>query len=321
MSRSAVSENVAVWAADPFTTPGLGGTWMRFWFTPADGRPLAIVRIAAATIGLLLLWTFVGDAIAWFGPAGVLPAESVAAWRGPSGFSILDFASTAGDVRILLAMTAVAFGLLLIGLLTPVAAIAAAVLWASLLNRGPMLAGPADDCLAILLWCVAIGPSGECLSVDRLVRDRRGMPPPAPSWRSRLSLGLIQVHAAAIAIGATLAQLKGDVWWNGTAAWWLAARGDTPFVDLTGAFTRSEFLMNAVTHAIIGFEIAFAAGLWFAASRRHLARIGLVAWPLIGLVAGEPMWGIVMAAFCLPLREDSLESCQNTPAAFHAAQR
>lgn len=287
-------------AAALFAAPGIGGTWMRFWFTPADGRPLAIVRIAAAALGLALLGTFAPDAITWFGPGGVLPVETVAAWRGPSGFSLFDLASTASAVRILMGLTAAAFGLLLVGLLTPLAAIAAAVLWASLLNRGPMLAGPADDCLAILLWCVAIGPCGGHASIDRLLRDRRGMAPPMPSWRARLALGLIQVHAAAIAAGAAVAQLKGDVWWNGTAAWWLAARGPASLVDATGAFTRSELLVNAVTHAIIGFEIVFAVGLWFAASQRIVGRIGLVAWPLVGLLAGEPLWGLVMAAFCLP---------------------
>ena len=92
-------------------------------------------------------------------------------------------------------------------------------------------------------------------------------------------------------------QLKGDAWWNGTAAWWLAAREGSPVVDLTGLFARSEFLTNAVTHAITGFEIAFAVGIWFTTTQQAVARIGLVAWPLIGVLADEPLWGIVMAVY------------------------
>jgi hypothetical protein len=115
------------------------------------------------------------------------------------------------------------FALLLIGLGTPVVAPLAAVLWASLLHRGPMLAGPADDCLSILLWCLAIGPAGEHLSVDRWLRNRAGRPALAPSLRASIAQGLLQVHASAIAAAAVLAQLKGDAWWNGLAAWYLAA--------------------------------------------------------------------------------------------------
>lgn len=283
--------------ADLFAAPGIGGTWMRFWFTPTSSRPLAIVRIATAAIGLLLLWSYAGDLLAWFGPDGVLPADTVADWRGPFGWSLFDFATTPAAVRILFAITAAIFGLLLVGLLTPITAVAAAVLWASLLNRGPILAGPADDCLAILLWCLAIGPAAEYFSLDRLLHDRLGMAAPRPLWRTRLSLGLIQVHATAITLGALLAQLKGDAWWNGTAAWWLTAREGSRAVDLTGLFARSELLTNAVTHAITGFEIAFAMGIWFTATQQTVARIGLVAWPVIGVLAGEPLWGLVMAVY------------------------
>ena len=68
-------------------------------------------------------------------------------------------------------------------------------------------------------------------------------------------------------------------------------------------FLRSEYLVNLVTHAIVLFETAFAVGLWIPSLRRPLALAGLVVWPLIGLVGGEPMWGLalaVLAVGCLP---------------------
>jgi hypothetical protein len=178
--------------------------------------------------------------------------------------------------------------------------LAAPVLWASLLHRGPMLAGPADDCLAVLLWCLAVGRAGRAVSLDPLLADRAGRPAAAASIRCRIAEGLLLVHASAIAVAAALSQLKGDVWWDGTAAWWLAARRESRLLDLTGLYSRSEYLMNLVTHAIPLFEIAFAVGLWPAVTRRPVARIGLVAWPLLGLLAGEPLWGLALAATCVP---------------------
>lgn len=281
------------------TGTGMGTTWNSYWFTPEDARPLAVVRILAAGLGLALLWSYAGDLHAWFDPHGMIPVETATAWRSPFGASLYDVATTPGGVTVLFAVTVGAFMLLLVGLVTPVAAILSAVLWASLMHRGPMLAGPADDCLSVLLWCLAIGPSGGRWSVDRLLAARAGRPAPGPSVRAAVALGLMDVHAVAITVAGVLAQLKGDVWWDGTAAWWLAARIDSRIVDLTGPFASSAYLLNLVTHAITAFQVAFAIGIWFAPTKRVLGRIGLVAWPLVGLLAGEPAWGLAMAIFCV----------------------
>jgi len=288
---------------DP-ATPSLGAvgeTWLRFWFAPRPVRPLAMGRILAAAVGLLLAWSYADDLQTWFGPDGMIPRDVAAAWRPRFGGSLYDLATTSAAVWALFAATLLAFTCLLVGLGSRFAAVAAAVLWASLLHRGPMLAGPADDCLAVLLWCLAASPCGADLSLDRSLAARRGRPPAATSPWAGIGLGLLQVHASAITLGALLAQLKGDVWWNGTAAWWLASRAAA--IDLRPAYLGSEYLMNLVTHAIVAFEILFAVGLWFAATRRVVARIALVAWPLIGLLAGEPLWGLAMAVFAVPFAE------------------
>lgn len=274
--------------------------WLAFWFTPADPRPLAVVRILAAAIGLLLLWSYAADMQTWFGPDGMIDPATAASWRSPFGFSLYDFATSAAAVWLVFAATVVVFLLLLVGCCTPVVSLVAPVLWATLLHRGPMLAGAADDCLAVLLWCLAIGRSGRGLSVDHLLAARAGRAASLPSVRCRIAEGLLQVHAAVIAAAAAVAQLKGDVWWNGTAAWWLAVRQDSRLIDLTGPFAASEYLMNLVTHAIPLFEILFAIGIWPAATRTAVARAGLVAWPLIGLLAGAPLWGLTLATLGLP---------------------
>jgi hypothetical protein len=230
----------------------------------------------------------------------MLPVATAAAGRTGPPISVFAWAASPAALWILFGVLVAALVAVTLGLASRLACLMAAVLWAALLNRGPVLAGPADDCLAVLLWCLAVGPSGGRWSLDRWIRDRRGSPPPAASPWAGVALGLVRVHAAAITGGMLLAQLKGDVWWDGTAAWWLAARSESRLVDLTGLSRGSEYLMNLVTHAIVGFEILFAGGLWFAVTRRLMARIGLVAWPVIGMLAGEPFFGLALAIFCVP---------------------
>jgi hypothetical protein len=290
-------------AALPALADAIGDTWTRFWFTPAGPRPLAVVRLLGGLLALALWASYARDLETWFGPQGMISPELLAAWRSPWAMSLFDFATSPAALWIGYVAGGLVLGALAFGLATPLTAPLGALAFTTLLHRGPMLAGPADDVVAVILWCLAIGRSGDALSVDRLHGAWRGRTVPDATLRTRIALGLIQVHAAVIAAAAVLAQLKGDVWWNGTAAWWLAARVDSRLVDLTGAFLASEYLMNLVTHAIVAFEILFAAGLWFPAARRVVVPLGIVAWPLVGVVAGEPFCGLalaVLAVGCLP---------------------
>jgi len=295
-----MTELVPPSAASPNLGAAVARTWLSFWFEPADPRRLAPVRIATGLLGLALAGSYAADLETWFGVSGMIPAETVAGWRPGSGGLLLETLTSPPALRLFLAALLVALAAVTLGLATRLACLAAALLWASLLNRGPMLAGPADDCLAVLLWCLAVGPAGAAWSLDRWLRDRRGLPPSAASPWARTSLGLLQLHAAVITLGMLLAQLKGDVWWNGTAAWWLAVGAGGRLVDLTLLYSGSEYLVNLVSHAIVAFEILFAAGLWFTAAQQPISRAGLGAWPLVGLLAGEPLWGLAMAIFCLP---------------------
>jgi hypothetical protein len=288
----------------PTLSQAVGDAWTRHWFASAGPRPLAVIRILAGGLALVLWTSYAADLEAWFGPQGVLSADVVRQWRSPFAVSIFDAATTPATLRTLHWIGAGMLAAVTVGLATPVTTVLAAVFFASLLHRGPMLAGPADDVVAVILWCLAIGRSGDALSIDRLIAARLGCPAPAASLRTNIALGLLRLHASVIAAAALLAQLKGDVWWDGTAAWWLAARIDSRLIDTTGPLARSEYLTNLVTHAITLFEAAFAAGVWFVPLRRILVPVSFVAWPLIGILVGEPCFGLAMAVLAVSFLGD-----------------
>jgi len=286
-------------------TPDVAAAWNRFWFLPASATRLAQVRLLAGLLGSLLLWTWSDDLVGWFGGDGIVSGEVLAAWRSPWALPAFDLVASPAALRGTLLVGVILFALVAAGAATPWATVLAALFHASLLHRGPMLAGPADDCVVNLTWCTAAAPATRALSHDRVLAGRgrvasAAIAPPVPSWRARVATGLLQVHASVIALAAAIAQLKGDVWWDGTAAWWLAARAESRVVDLTSAYAGSTYLMNLATHAIPAFEAAFAVGLWASAVRPAIARLGLVAWPAVGVLVGEPFWGLAMAVFAVP---------------------
>lgn len=292
MSRGAMADE------RPFTERA-EGAWNAFWFCPADPHPLAAVRVLTAVLGLALWSSYATDLQRWFGPGGVISPALIESWRGGYGISLFDSATTAASLWALYGLGFAAFVALLLGIGTTYAAAAAAILWSSILHRGPMLAGPADDVLAILLWCLVIGRSGDVFSLDAWLARRRGKDTAGPSTRSRLALSLIGVHASGITVAALLAQLKGDVWWDGTAAWWLLSGREQASAGLMRAMAQSEYLTNLLTHAITLFEVAFAGGVWAFGVRGSVVALGLVAWPLIGWFSGDLAWGCGMATLGL----------------------
>lgn len=287
----------------PSSVDDLAVSWNRFWFTPAAPVTLARVRVLAGILGMLLAWTWLDDVVVWFGPEGMVSREVIEVWRSERALSIFDAVTSPSLLRGLLLAGMGLFLLLAVGAATPVVAPLAALFHASLLHRGPLLAGPGDDVLAVILWCLVVGRSGDTLSVDAALAGTAGRPA-APSWRNRTALGLLRVHASVLAAAALVSQLKADVWWDGTAAGLLAVREGSR-IDFAGAFAASTYLTNLVTHAITLFEIGFAAGVWPRRTRRVAAALGIVGWPLVGLLAGEPAWGAAMAILATACLDDA----------------
>ena len=284
--------------------------WEAYWFLPAGSRSLAVVRVATGVLGLLLCATYGTDLSVWFGPRGWLPIDSVTAWRSSFAYSIFDACETNTHLLVAFYGLVSLFAFLAIGFLTPITSLLAALGWASLLHRGPMLAGPADDSMAILLWCLVIGSSGEHFSVDAILHKRLGWHVSRPRVRTRIAVGLLQVHAAVVSLAALLSQLKGDVWWNGSAVWWIATRKPGQVVDITGLLSQSEYLCNIFTHGVIAWEAFVAVGIWFTVSQKIIARAGLIVWPFVGVLTACPLWGLAMATLTIPLTQlvDETES-------------
>jgi hypothetical protein len=131
---------------------------MRYWFTPADPRPLAIVRILAGGLALMLWLSYAADLQAWFGPAGIVSPDLLDQWRSGWAASLFDFAVAPAVLTVLYAAGAVVLALLTVGLATPVVSILAAIFFSSLLHRGPMLADRATDPDLSGVWFGCIQP-------------------------------------------------------------------------------------------------------------------------------------------------------------------
>jgi hypothetical protein len=95
----------------------------------------------------------------------------------------------------------------------------------------------------------------------------------------------MQVHLAAFYLFMGLSKLAGETWWAGEAVWWLLARTESRWIDLTG-LGSAMLLVNGWTHALVWFELAFGVLIWVRLARPILLGISLLAWGSLALITG-----------------------------------
>jgi hypothetical protein len=290
-----------------------GKGWNRFWFTPAEALPCAVLRIVVGLLAaahFLDLWSGLP---LWFSSAGILPPggltrilELTDPTEGSYHVSYLSWLSGGGEltaVHVLAIVTAVTFAA---GLLHRVsgALLLAAVL--SYVHRAPLVAGHVEPVLSFLIAYLIIAPAGARLSVDRWLATRRKKPgmatdavEEAPAMSANLSLRLIQVHLAMFYAMVGLTKLYGDAWWDGMAIWILLAQTESRPIDLTGMRTMGqpgEYLLNFWTHAVVYFELAFPVLVWSRLLRPIMLAISIVIWISLIIATGHMIFGLTMLA-------------------------
>lgn len=285
-------------AAGTLPAAGQGGwitAWNRFWFTPADPLPLALIRIAT---GCLLAWSsfvWLLDLEAFFGPAGWLPAHET--WRmndQPWQWSWY-FAAGSPAVRMALGiLTLLAAVATALGLATRFAAVIALAGLVSAANRAPLNVFGLDDILGMLMISVAVGPAGGCLSLDRRIRTGLAAgDTAAPSVSANLAIRLLQVHLCVVYFFSGCGKLLGASWWDGMALWGSLANAQYRTLDLTW-LAAFPLVINAITLATLFWEVAYAAIIWPRLTRPWAIGMAVAVHLGIGLAMGMMEFGLAM---------------------------
>jgi hypothetical protein len=280
-----------------------GSGWNRFWFTPASSAPLGLIRLLIGLIALFWYLSFYPDLQFFFGPSGIIDPQTLAQWRGPVAvFSIFDWPQSAGSLWFTYWVGLGALMLFTAGLFSRVTSVVAFIFVISLIHRGPMLARPMEDVLAMVMLYLCIGPSGGSFSLDRLWRKQSSAADETiatpPSTSANIALRLIQVHLALIHFAMAIGQLRDDSWWMGRAMWGFIGKPDSAYVDMTW-LADYMYLLNLWTHGIVVFEFAFALLIWNRLARPILFVAAVLVWGSVGLVSGMVDFSLVMLAATL----------------------
>ena len=279
-----------------------GRSWNRFWFAPTDPLLICFLRLGVGLLGLAYLLSFNTDLVRLFAGGGLMSIDTVEAIRGSSAgqgwiyFSFLDLAATPGALWACHVVGVLILVLFTIGAFTRLTSVLSLLVVLSYIHRQPVLTGPFEPVLSMLLLYLCLGPCGAYLSLDRWRAGRREgagkkRSDVASCWTATLSLRLIQLHCVAFYLLMGLSKLSGEVWWEGAAVWILISQVRSRPVDLT--FLREQrFVLEAWTQVIVAFELVFPLLIWKTLLRPLLLLVALLMWISLALLTG-------LSGFCL----------------------
>jgi len=276
------------------------GDWNAFWYTPADPALLGLIRVLT---GLMLLYTHAVWGLAlddFFGPSSWLSRPLVRSMEAGQYVYSFWFWVPARGMWPAYAVSMVILALFTVGLWTRVTAALALFVAISYANRVPAALFGLDQINIMLTLYLTIGPSGHALSLDRWLAVRRLGPratPARPSAGANLAQRLIQVHMCVIYFFAGISKLQGPSWWNGEAMWRAFANLEYQSLDMTW-LAWHPWLVNAMTHVSILWEVSFCALIW-RPRWRPLMLVGAVLLH-VGIGACLAMWtfGLIMLVGC-----------------------
>ncbi len=278
-----------------------GTWWDRFWFTPTDPALLGLLRVLVGSMVFYThaVWTL--DLPKFFGSQALLPptyrnllGDGESAWGLPSMlWSHFDWLPADAWLLPVHLVGLLVVALFTIGLWTRVTSVLTALLVISYVNRTTGAQYGLDQINSFLTLYLAIGPSGDFLSVDAWRAARQGRGVSRESVLANITLRLIQVHMCIVYLFAGLGKLQGDTWWNGQAIWGAVGNFEYQTLDLTWLAAHMG-VVNLLTYSTLFWEVSYPFLIWPRLTRPIWLLLAIAVHAGIGLAMGMITFGLIM---------------------------
>jgi hypothetical protein len=275
----------------------LVAAWNRFFFAPVSPIPLALFRIfygICVSITLLLLHA---DWLNWYGVhswARLATIQQIEPGMRLNLFTIIPL----NDhwVAALFWLALICAVMFMLGIFTRVTSVLLFLCLTSFDQRNLLILHGGDTFLRLAGFFLMFAPAGAALSVDRLVRVRRGLESEALQPRAPWAQRMIQIELAFLYFCSFCWKLKGHSWLDGTALYYVlhlysVARFPVP------QWIQSPLVLKLGAWFALALEFSLGVLIWLRPLRYPILLLGFLFHLGIDYALNLPMfsWDVLSA--------------------------
>ncbi len=278
------------------TAAAIWRAWNEFWFKPGSALPMGLYRIMFGVIILLHLALLAPDLNIWYGPNGVVSAETVKQWP----FDVLIdplmlMPPTEQSLQLFIGIFVLAAISLTLGLFTRFSAALVFIGLTSFHHRDWATINSGDIFMRLAALYLSFSNAGRALSLDRLIEvwtSRElltGPPPPVTMWVHRL----MQVQLSFLYCQAFWTKTVGDVWISGNALYYVTRLEDLRRFSLP-PFLNNLIVLKLLTWFTLATEFALWTLIWVKECRYWVLLAGMCLHLGIDLFMNLPLFEYLM---------------------------
>src|SRR5215469_7673353 len=250
--------------------------WNEFFFAKQSPIPIALFRIVYGTLVIITLGLLRPDWLNWYGTNAWL-SLSTALKLEPGHrlnlFAIIPQSDAWVNAIFWLAVTSAV--LLTIGLFTRSSSVVVFVFLNSIQQRNLYITHGGDTFLRLAGFFLIFAPAGAALSLDSLIRIRRGIECPGTQARSPWAQRMIQLQLSLLYLVTFLSKIKGAPWLQGTALFYVYHLDEFKRFPLPAWFFRPAVLKLGSWSAL-ALEFSLGVLIWVKEFRYVLLALGLL---------------------------------------------
>jgi hypothetical protein len=250
--------------------------WNEFFFTPQPPTPIALFRILYGILLIANLALLRPDWLAWYGEHSwvTLPTMlKLEPGRRLNLFTVMPHRDNWVEALFWIFLASAVC--LALGFLSRTSSIIAFLCLTSIQQRNLFILHSGDTFLRVAGFFLMFAPAGAALSIDRLIRVRKGREgpeiQPRPPWAQRM----IQIELALLYFVTFWWKSTGATWVNGTAVYYLNHLAEYQGLPLPSWFEQ-PFLVKLGSWLTLAIEFSLGVLIWFKELRYPVLLLGLL---------------------------------------------
>lgn len=250
--------------------------WNEFFFREQSPLSICLFRIFYGALVILTLMLLRPDWLNWYGVHGWLSLSTALKLEPGHRVNLFTIIPQSDAWIESLFWVSLGFAVLLtIGLFTKASSIAVFTCLTSIQQRNLYITHGGDTFLRLAGFFLIFAPAGAALSLDHVIRVRRGKESRSIQLRTPWAQRMIQLQLSFLYLVSFLLKIKGAPWLQGTALFYIYHLEEFRHFPIPGWFFHSTVL-KLCSWSALALEFSLGVLIWIKEFRYPLLALGVL---------------------------------------------